>query len=132
MCFPTNTATQAAPQSATWGNHVELDIRASDFQPRTPHTALSRISGFCSGAAGVLGRAVDARGTAAQFAVARPGRVLAGLVGAGAAVTSVILLAAPDLLDPDQAVERGPAQIALGLSGVVAGAVTTAYAAFTA
>lgn len=75
---------------------------------------------------------MGACGTAAQFAAARPGRVLAGLVGAGVAVTSVILLAAPDLLDPDQAVERGPAQIALGLSGVVGGAVTTGYAAFTA
>lgn len=132
MCFPTNASAQAAPQTPAWGNNVELDIRESDFRPATPHTALSRISGFCSGVAGALGSAVGACGTAAQFAAARPGRVLAGLVGAGVAVTSVILLAAPDLLDPDQAVERGPAQIALGLSGVVAGAVTTAYAAFTA
>lgn len=134
FCCPTSSSSQAASQTAALGNNVELDIR--DFEPglqtRTPHTALSRISGFCSGAAGVLGRAVGACGTAAQFAAARPGRVLAGLVGAGAAVTSVILLAAPDLLDPDQAVERGSEQFALGLVGVVAGVATTAYAAFTA
>ena len=132
MCFSTSSATQAAPQTPAWGNNVELDIRESDFRPATPHTALSRISGCCSGVAGALVRAVGACGTAAQFAAARPGRVLAGLVGAGVAVTSVILLATPDLLDPDQAVERGPEQIALGLLGAVAGAATTGYTAFTA
>lgn len=117
-------------KTAAWGNNVELSIR--DFEPATPHTALSRISGFCSGVAGALGSAVGACGTAAEFVAARPARVFAGLVGAGAAVTSVILLAAPDLLDPDQAVERGPVQVALGSFGVAAGVATTAYAAFTA
>lgn len=46
MCFPTNASAQAAPQTPAWGNNVELDIRESDFRPATPHTALSRISGF--------------------------------------------------------------------------------------
>ena len=131
-CCPTSSSSPAAPQNTAWGDNVQLEIREGDFQSRTPHTALSRISGFCSGAAGVLGRAAGACGSAAQFAAARPGRVLAGLVGAGAAVTSVVLLAAPDLLDPDQALERGSEQFALGLVGVVAGAATTAYAVFTA